>query len=154
MERVEIMKTDFSDCFENTKQSEKVFLNNKETSIALWSKYIDENSKSYFTLDDNHWIITSSEVELGVWLEDYNDDNLTPIKNILQHNINWELNDTVLFFISRLTVLETTWDSFLNLWINFIECDDDCPIVINKNNIKKEAIVFKPIGSVSFLSAS
>jgi len=150
MERIEIMKSEYSDYFENIKASNTIFLYSKEFSKELWSNYFDENSKSYFSLDDENWLIKSNEFELGEWIDYFNDDNSELVKKHLQKSIDWELDDEVLFFISSLLSIQTTWEIFLNSWVSFLECDDDCPILINKSNKQKEAIIFKPIGSFSF----
>jgi len=151
MEKKDILKSDFSEEFVNQIEG-SAFLYSRKTSSDYWDKYIDKKSSSYFSLLDNNWIVESKKNNLGFWIEDYNNDNSEQVQKLLLDKIPWKLEDTIIYCISRFLIIESTWENFTKLWMNFIECDDDCPIIINLN-VKGNAIVFNPIGSISFIES-
>jgi Protein of unknown function (DUF2947) len=102
-------------------------------------------------LENDSWIISSQEIGLATWIDAYNEDDSIPVKQVFELRINWKLSDSILFFISRLLVIETTWEIFMKNWTSFLECDDDCPLIINRSIHRKEAIIFKPIGNISYI---
>lgn len=144
MRKEPIIKTAFSDEFGDF-QTDNIFLLSKEESNKVWSKYIDVKASSYYKLDDNNWVIRSNRQIIGKWIEDFNQDRIENVGSILNESFFWKDDDIVWFCISKALIIETSWHKFKKKWINFIQCEDDCPIIIN-SNIKRCALIFSPIG--------
>lgn len=146
MSKEAIFKTTFSDEFDNLNVDD-VFLLSKEESASVWSKYIDKKASSYFKLEDNNWLITSKRLVIGNWLEDFNRNRTENVRDILSNNLSWNKEDIVWFCISRALIIEAPWEKFRNHWICFLQCEDDCPILINRNSVGS-ALIFRPIGDI------
>ena len=141
---ISILKSIYSDEFEGC-NSNTVFLLNEEESIAVWIYYIDKKAKSYFQLPDDNWLVTSYSEVVGEWINDYNKDIAENVKGILDKVTVWSDNDKVWFCIRKTKVIETVWSEFKSYWMNFIECEDDSPILINES-ISNCAIIFRSMG--------
>lgn len=149
--RVPIAKSDYSEEFIDI-ESESLLLLTKNDALDIWTSYIDEHAASYFQLQDENWVIQGRQENLGRWLEAYNDENSSIVENKLNEVIPWENESIVWFCISKALIIETSWKEFKKLWIHFLECEDDCPIIISKNK-KGYAILFKPIGDFTKITA-
>ncbi len=129
-----------------------VLSHDRPLAAETWGKYIDPEAKSYFKLPNDNWLVSGTTKSLGRWQEDYNHDKWEKIKDILEAELDWKDEDKVWFMMSRVLVLESNWKTFKRFWINFLECDDDCPIVINERK-PKSALIFRPIGDLVRINA-
>ena len=149
---IPIMISDFSEEFEGV-DSEGIVLLTKEQASQVWQKYIDEKATSYFRLPDDNWIIKSEQVIIGEWLSDFNKNRSQETKAKLDSSILWSDNNTVWFCISKALVIETSWYDFKRLWMNFLECEDDGPILLNSKEVNC-ALLFFSIGNIVKVEAS
>lgn len=141
-----IANSQFAEEFEGV-ETEKVLFLDRPLAEETWGQYVDPIAKSYFKLPDDNWLVTGTTKSLAHWQEDYNQDKWEKIQGVLDVELDWEDEDRVYFLISRLLVLESNWATFKRYWINFLECDDDCPIVINERRTES-ALIFRPIGDL------
>ena len=149
---MESQKIDFSiykDEFEAT-TSDKTYLLSKTKSSEIWDKFIDNEAKSYFQLNNQNWIIKSKNTVLGKWLEDFNKGDRESVKNVLDKKLYWENEDVVYYCISKYLIIESSWYEFKELWMSFLACEDDCPILINK--MKPDlALIFNSLGDIIYI---
>lgn len=150
-ELIAVENSEYEDYFENIK-SDSVFLLSKSLAIDTWEKIIDLGAASYFSLPDDHWIVKSESKAIGEWFDAYNNDKPFKVAKVLKKHTNWSLSSKVWYFISKKVSFETTWETFLLHWDDFLAIDDDCPIVVCDSIDIKEAIVFKPMGAISLIS--
>ena len=146
---VSVEKTDYEEYFEDI-ESDSIFLLNKASSLSTWKNAIGMGA-SYFSLSIEHWIIKSKAVELGKWQTAYNDDKPFKVSKLLKKKLRWGLDEDVWYFISKNVVFQTKWSYFLLHWDDFLAVDDDCPIIMCESRIGEEALVFKPMGGLSFI---
>lgn len=142
--RISVQKSQYSEEFDGEYNIEVSVLS-KEEAILVWNMYIDSKAASFFNLPDNNWIIASSRYSLGDWLKEFNSSKNDNVKSALSSEVQWNDGDIIWYCISKFLVLESTWKTFKDNWINFLSCEDDCPIIINKNCCGT-AILFRPIG--------
>ena len=141
-----IKQSEFYKEFESVDLKNTFVLNTKEAE-DIWRTYIDENLKPFHSLDKTHWILSNSSKSIGTWLESYNNDNYQKVVKMLDLELDWNEDDILFFFMSPRFVIKTTYQDFKNAWINFLMCEDDSPVLVNKN-INKNALVFTPIGVI------
>lgn len=125
--------------------TEDIFLLPENESIMKWWQLIDENSSSYFDLNDNNWIISSKKIKVGLWMDPFNSNTPKDIEMLLQNSFKWDLDSQVFFCINRTCILEATWKGFTKNWIMFLQLEDDCPIILNPSN-KNSALIVSPVG--------
>ena len=144
--RIPILNSEvYQQYFEELKDKEVFLLSNTE-SYKIWSQNIDKKADSFFRLPDNNWIVIADQRLIGKWIDEYNLDRYELIFDLLNKSFpSWAEGDTVWFCINKITVIETSWLCFKKQWINFISCEDDCPILINTNK-SLCAIIFRPVG--------
>lgn len=142
--KTSIIKSCFSEAFKSV-LSNDIYLLSKDLSKNIWTQNIDFKANCYFNISDDNWLVTSNSMVLGNWIEDYNCDYSVNIHNLLCDSFEWNNKDVVWFCINIEIVIESSWLDFKKYWLSFLECEDDCPIVINSNN-KKGALIFTPIG--------
>ena len=128
---IDITKTDFAMYFEDLDEV-KVCLLDRDESYEKWKKYLGTTNASYFKLEDNHWLVNTNPTFSERWIDDFNNETINSVKAYLDMEVSWEDQSMVYFCISKYLIIETTWSFFKNNWMNFIECEDDCPIVYNE----------------------
>jgi hypothetical protein len=146
-EKEAIENTLYKVCFESIPYN-SIFLLSEVEASNLWSEYISINSRSYFDLHDNCWVIKSKQIVVGDWLTYYNTDDNDSLTILLKKIFNWADEELIRFFANRNCVIETNWKYFLKYWDCFLAVNDDCPIVIPNDSRFTEAILFKPNGHV------
>jgi hypothetical protein len=124
-------------------------LNHKE-SEKIWDLHIKSKHPSYFKLEDTNWLIEANQVSVEFWFDDFNNNCSQRIHSLLDENIDWNSSDVVYYTLSKYLIYKTTWNLFKANWIKFLECEDDCPILINESS-KSEAIIFTPLGELRYL---
>ncbi|PJJ58737.1 DUF2947 family protein [Hymenobacter chitinivorans] len=144
MSIVPVCHSVFAEAFRGI-DSKGIFLLDKEDAFEIWKTHIDDEANSYFQLSDKNWLVSSKPKVIGDWLQAFNDSNNTGFEEVSDCSTTWSETDTIFFCISKHFVIQSTWQSFKKHWRYFIECDDDCPIVINSVN-QNCAILFYPIG--------
>lgn len=143
--KTSIIKSCFSEAFKSVLSNE-IYLLSKDLSRNIWTQNIDNKAICYFKIPDDNWLVTSNSIVLGNWIDDYNCDYSVKVHNLLCDSFEWNNKDVVWFCINIEIVIESSWLDFKKYWLSFLECEDDCPIVINSNN-KKGALIFTPLGS-------
>lgn len=145
-QRTIISRSRFANEFSDARVNTIYQLSNRESQL-IWDAYIHKNASSFFKLPDTCWVISSSRVSLGQWLDDFNAEKHERVKRLLEESISWTNKDIIWFCINRNVIIEAQWEEFKMSWINFLYCSDDCPIVINSSG-SHCAVIFKPIGSI------
>ncbi len=140
----------YSDEFDDIVDS-TIFLLSKNEANTFWANKVGQSGASFMTLPDNHWLVTGQQKIIGRWMEDFNANNSNDIQNILNNEIQWPDSSLIRFCISKDIIIESEWQSFKKNWINFIYCDDDCPIILNMSN-SNIALIFRPIGDIVLAS--
>jgi hypothetical protein len=107
-----------------------------------------ESAKSYFSLPDDSWVVTSPATVIGQWLQEYNTGQFQRTASELKLRLPWLLATPVFFCVSRRTLIASAWDDFTRLWDCYLELHDDCPIVVPEQNGPREALVFTPLGDI------
>lgn len=138
-----ITKTFYSEYFD--KEVKDIYLLEKDVASKLWESKIDSKSNSFFRLSDDNPIIFNSK-NIGDWKSYYNEDNISDLQSFLNSTTNWENDNTVFFCINKETIIKTNYSTFLNNIFNFLEVNDDCPILLNNEN--PECIYFAPLGNI------
>jgi hypothetical protein len=77
------------------------------------------------------------------WDDYWNKNQPEEFAALLREHIDLPANETVVFFWSRNSGLETTWGVFLRNWINFLY-EDEAPILLCPQT--GESIMFGPNG--------
>jgi hypothetical protein len=146
MEKKKITNTDYSFCFEDV-DMQSTFLLPKEVANNVWAKKVDGSSSSYFTLNDDSWIVKAEKQHLGNWLENYSDESNVEVEQILNQALDWVDSQIVFFCLNKHLAIETKWGEFKHNWRNFLCVDDDCPLIINPEK-NTSIIIFAPIGNL------
>jgi hypothetical protein len=141
-----IAESEYSEAFEG-KDSDGIVLLTKNNALKVWQNHIDAKATSFFSLPNDNWIIKSNHVVIGQWLSDFNNNKGQDVEARLHASVSWNNNDRVWFCISKFLVIEAFWYDFKRLWMNFLECEDDCPILLNSKKANC-AILFFPIGNI------
>jgi len=97
-------------------------------------------------------LIDNDPLIIGEWIGDFNQEKTEGVESLLNTKLKWDDKDKLWFCISKKTILETSWGDFKKLWIEFLYCEDDCPIIINEKN-PNCAIIFRPIGDIKIISS-
>ena len=140
-----VQKTHLNEYFENSDKI-TIFLLDEKLAESAWKRNIHFDSSSFFDLPDDCWIITSKVVQVGHWMEAYNEGNDATVGKLLRKAVDWNDDFYIYFFAKKKIVFRTQWHNFLQHWDDFIAIEDDCPIVTPECDLCKEAIVFRPIG--------
>jgi hypothetical protein len=111
-------------------------MNSAEDASEIWKKNIDSIAKHFFAFDNNNWIISGKMNLLGNWLEIFNNRNYDKIANILSEQVDWKDNDEIVFCVSDTISFTCSWVVFKANWSDFLCINDECPIVINDNDVK------------------
>ena len=149
-----VNKTFYQEYFEESSSSEKIYLLSEKEAIEVWGKEIDWESKCYFDLADDHWLVVGERKSIGEWMTAYHENKVELVANILRSCRNWDNNKTVLFLINRKNIFQLSWYDFLLNWDCFLSIEDDCPVVIPQVNPLKEAILFQHLGGVYTINRS
>lgn len=146
MQGTPINKSSFSEEFEDTDSSGIIALD-KSSSLRIWNTHIDNAASSYFNLQQGNWIVKSNKSVIGKWISDFNSNESENIQSLLDTCVDWNNDDLIYFCISKFIIIKTNWLKFKELWINFITCEEDCPIIINERKTNA-AIIFTAIGDI------
>jgi hypothetical protein len=144
---VPIVASDFSEEFEDS-DSEGIVLLTKDNALKVWQEHVDQKAPSYYRLPDDNWIVKSNQVVIGQWLPDFNNNESQGVEARLNSSVAWNDSDIIWFCISRALIIEASWYDFKRLWMNFLECEDDCPILLNSKKVGC-ALLFFPMGSIT-----
>ena len=142
-----VQNIDYGEYFEKAGKG-TVFLLSGETAEKIWDSEIYANSTSYFNLPDDCWVVSSKSSLIGNWIEAYNNDDNDAVEELLRRAIDWRDDVIIRFFAKKKIVFQTKWCDFLCYWDEFLAVEDDCPIILPKDNSRKEALVFRPIGDI------
>lgn len=144
--KTNILKSDYADFFVEFESIEIFILDSSESEL-IWNEYIKSSGKSYSSIENENWLVASDFKVIGDWITDFNNSEISQISNLLGSECVWKDSDTIAFIISKYEIIETEWKNFKSNWINFLYCDDDCPIVINLTNFDS-AFYFTPLGKI------
>lgn len=144
---ISIKQSEFCKEFESLDLKNTFILSTKKAE-DVWRMYIDKDFKPFHSLDKTHWLLSNSSKSIGTWLESYNNDDYQRVVNMLDLELEWNEDDILFFFMSRRFVIMTTYQDFKIGWINFLMCEDDSPVLVNKN-INDNVLVFTPIGKIN-----
>lgn len=146
---IEAIRIDLSDYAEEFRGFDinDVFLLSQKEATQIWSDFIDKNAISFFDLPDTNWLISSKRIMVGEWMKDFNANESEYLSQKLDDVVNWDNSHIVFFCMKRENVIMTKWSQFKKLWIAFLYCEDDCPILISSVNTEY-AFVFRPVGDV------
>lgn len=147
-----VNKTFYKEYFEESNSSEKIYLLSEQEAMEAWANKVSRDSKSYFDLADDNWLVAGEYKKLGEWRTAYDKNQIEWVSNILRAHHNWKDNTTVLFLINRKNVFQLSWHDFLLNWDCFLTIEDDCPVLIPLVNCRKEAILFQHLGAVYTIS--
>ena len=146
-QRTSILSSMFSDDFAGVR-SDNIYLLSNIESERIWTTYIDKSANSFFRLPDENWLITSKRSIIGEWMENYNASETKRIENLLNSEFPNLQNDSITWFcLNKNSIIESQWIDFKTLWINFLQCEDDCPILLNSSQLSC-AIIFRPVGDI------
>ena len=115
----------------------------KKYSNFLWKQYVSKTGEHLMTIE-NHEVLLELQ-EVYNFIDDWNQNNYSNLREELQKHLNYDYNDQIFFFWGCGTSVETTWEIFLRHWINFL-FEDEGPILINPRS--KKVIIFGSTGSV------
>lgn len=142
-----VKDTDYADYFENAGKN-RVFLLNEKLAENAWNREVCDGTSSYFDLPDDCWIVDGKAVQIGRWMEAYNNDDNAAVEKLLRAAVDWSDDIFIKFFAKKKIVFRALWGDFLRYWDEFIAVEDDCSMVIPENESCKEAILFRPIGDI------
>jgi Protein of unknown function (DUF2947) len=143
---ISIKQSEFCKEFESV-DLKNTFILSTQKAEDIWRMFIDKDFKPFHSLDKTHWLLSNSSKLIGSWLELYNNEDYQTVAKSLDLALEWNEDDILFFFKSRRFVIMTTYQDFKIGWINFLMCEDDSPVLVNKN-INKSVLVFTPIGVI------
>lgn len=148
MSNILISKTFYNEYFDD--EAKDIYLLDKTEASKLWILYVDKTANNFFRLSDNNPIISNSKSMVN-WREYYDSNNITGLQNFFISTLNWNNEDSILFYINKETIIQTTYEVFLHNIFNFLELYDECPIVHNLNKSNDlEYLYFAPLGNTFF----
>ncbi len=144
-----IKDTEFSQYFENATKN-TIFRLEEESSEKAWDSEIHQGSSTFSLLPDNCWVVPKpNNISIGKWIEAYDNGNNFAVEEILRESFDWPDDTIIRYFLDRSFVLQVKWCDFLRYWDDFLALEDDCPIVIPQNGLRRnEAIIFDPSGYI------
>ncbi|MBT0587739.1 DUF2947 family protein [Alteromonas oceanisediminis] len=153
MENIDVKKTEFKSLFDSVPFGVVQFLGAND-SKKFWKKNIDEHSNNYFRLPESNWIVSSKSIDIGRWLEPYNEDSNKELAQKLKKFINIEGDLVVHFAFKGQYVFAVRWADFLQYWDSFLAMEDDSPILLIDEEGKRKALVFNGMGNVILVNES
>lgn len=108
-----------------------IYVLNQEESSSLWQRYISPTNRHFMLLGDDEWpskILKNGDFIYN-WSQDWNDNNIDDFKNILL-KLNIPAEAEIVFFWMQEIAIRTTWQIFINNWINFLYEDEGCILLI------------------------
>ena len=147
--KVPVSRTEFIDYFENIDLISNIFLLSQPEANKVWSYYIDPVINDFHKLNDNHWLY-SNNINIGDWIDSYNNNNLQTVSKILKKVTRWPDEKKVYFFLNNDTIFETNWETFLECWDDFLCIDDDGPVLMCEA-LLNICIRFNPIGNMVYI---
>ncbi len=114
------------------------------SSEAFWKNIISEKNLSRVQLDQSDWICNLKWKGFIYWLDNYNKGEYKKIEKLLREYLNWNQDLPVYFCCGYSDIIKTTWSIFTQYWMNFVEYEDDGPILLAEK--KREIITITPLG--------
>ncbi len=149
---IPINNTLFSDYFDQTSHT-AIHLLKEKIAQAEWQCVFGPSSTCFFDLADDHWLCQQAAVQIGRWIEDYNNDNIQPVQQMLSRCVNWPDHIHVWFCLHHRLIFQTRWNVFRQHWKDFLSVADDCPILLPcTENSPDTAIIFTPLGEIKTVS--
>ena len=130
---IKINHSRFSEEFKSI-ELDATFLLSKNYAQKVWKFFIDRDFKPYHQLGHSHWLYSFSSTVVGSWTDSYNNEDYVYLEKLISSRVNWNLDDQLLFLMSRHFIIKTTWSDFRKASINFLMCEDESPILINQDN--------------------
>lgn len=143
---ISIKESEFCEEFKSI-DLENTFLASQKEAEEIWRKYIDKKFQPYHQIDKYHWLNSTVYLDIGSWIESYNEDDYSTVEFILESELTWDNDDTILFCMSRYFIIRSIWSEFKKGWINFLMCEDENPVLINECN-QENILIFTPIGRI------
>lgn len=119
-----------------------------------WSERFGPEAKSYYSIPDGSWLVTSPATTIGEWIGAYNSGNSQQTANELKSQLSWLPTTPVLFCVAHRTIIAATWETFTSLWDCFLAVHDDCPIVVPDLEAQRSALIFTPLGEIRYVRES
>lgn len=103
-----------------------------EAAEDLWSTIVSRNPKEIKSKDlpRNHWICSVRSIGPD-WYLPWNDSSKPDdVITFLASEMPWQMDESIIFILSKKYMVSTTWGLFVTNWKNFLFSDDG-PIIIS-----------------------
>jgi hypothetical protein len=134
------------DSSKNINKIKKIEILTKESSIKFWNMYFSSKNTSMMKLDRDDWVCKVKWTDVGDWGDAYNSNQPDNVSNLLKNYLKWEKDTVVYYCCGCRNIIKSNWENFLDMWMNFLEYEDEAPIIVGSN--KNEVIRFTPIGRI------
>lgn len=113
----------------------------------LWDKYVSKNKRHLMLINHPEELKMKNEIKKEYnWQNDWNESNIDAFNKNVKNLIDWDKDDSVLFFWNKFSGIETTWRLICKYWISFLY-EDEANIVINPKS--KKVIILSTNGNLS-----
>ncbi|OXA70529.1 hypothetical protein B0A67_14965 [Flavobacterium aquidurense] len=113
----------------------------------LWDKYVSKNKRHLMLINHPEELKIKNEIKKEYnWQNDWNESNIDAFNKNVKNLIDWDEDDSVLFFWNKFSGIETTWRLICKYWISFLY-EDEANIVINPKS--KKVIILSTNGNLS-----
>lgn len=113
----------------------------------LWDKYVSKNKRHLMLINHPEELKMKNEIKKEYnWQNDWNESNIDAFNKNVKNLIDWDEDDSVLFFWNKFSGIETTWRLICKYWISFLY-EDEANIVINPKS--KKVIILSTNGNLS-----
>lgn len=142
-----VENTKFQNFFKNISKG-SVYVLDENESASTWKAFVKSDRSSYFRLSDDNWVINSETIKVLNWIDAYNEDDNEKLSEQLRNSVDWDVDEGVRIYISKLIVLETVWDVFLKYWDDFIAFEDDAFILGATSSSENNIFLFMSSGII------
>lgn len=113
----------------------------------LWDKYVSKNKRHLMLINHPEELKIKNEIKKEYnWQNDWNESNIDAFNKNVKNLIDWDEDDSVLFFWNKFSGIKTTWRLICKYWISFLY-EDEANIVINPKS--KKVIILSTNGNLS-----
>ncbi len=114
---------------------------------ALWSEYVSGNKRHLMLINHPEELKIKNEIKKEYnWQNDWNESNIDAFDKNVKNLIDWEDDDSVIFFWNKTSGIESKWALICKYWISFLY-EDEANIIINPKS--RKAIILSTNGNLS-----
>lgn len=151
--RQPVQRSEFAFYFDDFTGELPIWVLDEQEAQRLWSENFDSRSTVFFNLPEDSWVQVERGVPVGHWQPGRNEEDFEPFRQCLSASVPWRSDDEVLFAATRTTILQSTWQTFLQYWPGFLYLSSDGPMLLSPQ-YPRQCVLFFSRGDALFIDAT